>query len=221
MAAGCAGVPLPRSPSRARRNPRRLQAPRAAARGQPWRGQPWRRAGRRSCSWSASRTRGQRGRAERARVGLPPAAACHEGSAREPSTLAQTCRPCRAAADTSSGQTVMRRVPATTAVSVSSRERSWSDSKRRRLLAVSTAGRAPSCVERGRSAGGAARPASEPATEQIEESRCRYSRGKLPRAAYRACLRGPSLAQIHYCSQVGSTSERTGHTDESRNGPDR
>ena len=50
-----------------------------------------------------------------------------------------------------------------------------------------------------RSAGGAARPASEQATEQIEESRCRYSRGKLPRAAYRACLRGPSLAQIHYC----------------------
>ena len=129
------------------------QAPRAAARGQPWRGQPWRRAGRRSCSWSASRTRGQRGRAERARVGLPPAVACHEGNAREPP--AQTCRPCRAAADTSSGQTVMRprRVPATTAVSVSSRERSWSDSKRRRLLAVSTAGRAPS----GRAPSGGAR----------------------------------------------------------------
>ena len=151
MAAGRAGPPLPQPESRpAEPSRKRRGRQRAGSRGAG----SW--AGRRSCSArSASRSGGQRGRAERARVGLPPAAACHEGSAREPSTLAQTCRPCRAAADTSSGQTVMRprRVPATTAVSVSSRERSWSDSKRRRLLAVSTAGRAPS----GRAPSGGAR----------------------------------------------------------------
>ena len=59
------------------------------ARVQPWRGQPGREE-KLQRARSASRTRGQRGRAGRARVGLPPRRR-HEGSARELS--AQTCRP--------------------------------------------------------------------------------------------------------------------------------
>ena len=74
MAAERAGPPWPRSPRRAQRNPRRLRRGRQRAGWQQPCGQPGREE-KLQRARSASRTRGQRGRAGRARVGLPPTTA--------------------------------------------------------------------------------------------------------------------------------------------------